>query len=193
MPLAFRSLSHGTIVFGFFNIKTDLILLENYFFFAEDFCNTIAKAAINESKYVNFDFLVYEIEDPRQIGDLMGAIHGVRFEGFIGEIYRLFPFPTDQKDFKQDPEGFKNRDLVLSILLRYGAPVKIVFEISPQSETVRIGRYLFSREQFHELLRYVWEGGYPKWLNGKRPGYVALMYQALRDSSNPILRWEPFY
>ncbi|MGD2186296.1 MAG: hypothetical protein PVI71_09215 [Desulfobacterales bacterium] len=32
MPLAFESLSHGSIAFGFFNIETDMLLLENYFY-----------------------------------------------------------------------------------------------------------------------------------------------------------------
>jgi hypothetical protein len=37
MPLAFESLSHGAIAFGFFNIETDFLLLERYFFFADSF------------------------------------------------------------------------------------------------------------------------------------------------------------
>jgi hypothetical protein len=32
MPLAFESISHGTIVFGFFSINADMLLLEQYFF-----------------------------------------------------------------------------------------------------------------------------------------------------------------
>lgn len=31
MPLAFDTLSHGTIAFGFFNIDSDMLLLEQYF------------------------------------------------------------------------------------------------------------------------------------------------------------------
>ena len=38
MPLAFESLNRGTIAFGFFNIDTDLLLLQQYFLFADDFC-----------------------------------------------------------------------------------------------------------------------------------------------------------
>ena len=34
MPLAFESLSHGTVPFGFFNIDSDTLLLDRYFFFA---------------------------------------------------------------------------------------------------------------------------------------------------------------
>jgi hypothetical protein len=33
MPLTFESISHGTIAFGFFNIDSDMLLLEKYFFF----------------------------------------------------------------------------------------------------------------------------------------------------------------
>ncbi len=32
MPLSFRSENHGNIAFGFFNIESDMLLLENYFF-----------------------------------------------------------------------------------------------------------------------------------------------------------------
>jgi len=39
MPLAFDSSSHGKIAFGFFNIETDMLLLENYFIFATQFCS----------------------------------------------------------------------------------------------------------------------------------------------------------
>ncbi len=38
MPLSFRSESHGDIAFGFFNIESDMLLLENFFFFADVFC-----------------------------------------------------------------------------------------------------------------------------------------------------------
>jgi len=45
MPLVFESLSHGKIAFGFFNIKTDMILLEHYFLFARGFCRSLPEAA----------------------------------------------------------------------------------------------------------------------------------------------------
>jgi len=41
MPLAFESLSHGTIAFGFFNIASDMLLLEHYFLFATDFVDLL--------------------------------------------------------------------------------------------------------------------------------------------------------
>jgi hypothetical protein len=41
MPLDFESLSHGTVAFGFFNIESDLLLLERSFFFASEFCELV--------------------------------------------------------------------------------------------------------------------------------------------------------
>jgi hypothetical protein len=43
MPLSFESLSHGTIAFGFFNIETDMLLLEQYFLFADAFCHHLGE------------------------------------------------------------------------------------------------------------------------------------------------------
>ena len=45
MPLAFESLSHGTIAFGFFNIESDMLLMDQYFFFVDDFCSNVEKIA----------------------------------------------------------------------------------------------------------------------------------------------------
>ena len=45
MPLAFESLSHGTVAFGFFNIESDMLLLDRYFFFAGDFCDCVTALA----------------------------------------------------------------------------------------------------------------------------------------------------
>ncbi len=45
MPLAFDSLSHGIVAFGFFNIESDMLILEQYFFFATEFCDYITRIA----------------------------------------------------------------------------------------------------------------------------------------------------
>jgi len=45
MPLASKSLNFGSIALGFFNIESDMLLLERYFFFASDFCETIDELA----------------------------------------------------------------------------------------------------------------------------------------------------
>ena len=96
MPLAFESMNHGTIAFGFFNIDSDMLLLEQYFLFGSEFCQHISNMAENaDEEQLKATWLVYTIEDRRQIGDLMGAIHGIRFSGFIGELYRRYPFPEE--------------------------------------------------------------------------------------------------
>ena len=89
MPLAFESSSHGTIAFGFFNIDSDMLLLEQYFLFGSEFCRYVGDIAenFNDAKYES-RWQVYAIEDRVQIGDLMGAIHGIQYSGFIGEVYR---------------------------------------------------------------------------------------------------------
>ena len=110
MPLEFESISHGPIAFGFFNIETDLILLNHYFLFAEDFCHSvssIAEGQINGTYKASWNIYLFELRE--KIGNLMGAIHGVDHSGFIGEVYRHFPFPKKRTEFKQKPDGFKRR------------------------------------------------------------------------------------
>ena len=48
--------------------------------------------------------------NPGDVGDLMGAIHGIRLVGFIGDTYKRFPFPAARADFKQNPDGYRNRE-----------------------------------------------------------------------------------
>ena len=173
MPLAFESLSHGTIAFGFFNIDSDMLLLDHYFLFGSDFCKHICHMAENfhedgfESRWP-----VYTIEDRSKIGDLMGAIHGIRLTGFIGELYRRYPFPEKPEDFKQDPEGYQNQALVRSIISNYSKQILLPVEVNSRALEIDIGEYKFSRMTFQELIKYVWRGGYPRWRDGIRPDYV---------------------
>jgi len=108
MPLAFKSENHGEIAFGFFNIESDMLLLENYFFFADQFCRWICELAGRNDSAEKHSVVcdgIYYIEKFDDVGDLMGAIHGVRLTGFIGDLYRVFPFPSDPAAFKQNPAG----------------------------------------------------------------------------------------
>ncbi|PKN65616.1 MAG: hypothetical protein CVU57_09805 [Deltaproteobacteria bacterium HGW-Deltaproteobacteria-15] len=183
MPLGFPSLSHGTIAFGFFNIDTDLLLLDHYFIFADHFCSNVARLAREgdqEASEETWD--VYAIENRSEIGDLMGAIHSIRFSGFIGEVYRRFPFPQNQSEFKQKPEGYRNRGLIAEIIGRYGVEVRISIKAARTPSTVQIGEFLFSAGVFQELVQYVWLGGYPRWRDGIRPDYVLDMKQAVEES-----------
>ncbi len=188
MPLSFNSLSHGRISFGFFNIKTDLVMLENYFFFAKDFCElikTVSQQNILNECYSNLN--CYEILFSR-IGDLGSAISGLNYTGFIGEIYKLFPFPKELSQFRQDPEGEKTRQLVLTILEKYSKAKDIVFYLDAIRGLIKIGRFLFNKDQFYSLLNYIWLGGYPRWKENKRPGYLIEMYQAIMECKNPIFK-----
>ena len=110
MPLVFDSISHGTIAFGFFNIESDMLLLNHYFLFASDFCKYVEDIVEwnDEESYVS-TWPIYYIESSEGIGDLMGAIHGIRFSGFIGELYQRYPFPKESDDFKQNPVGFQTQ------------------------------------------------------------------------------------
>lgn len=176
MPLAFESMSHGTIAFGFFNIDSDMILLEQYFLFGSEFCQHISDMAENfaEAKYES-RWPVYTIEDRSKIGDLMGAIHGIHHSGFIGELYRKFPFPKQTGAFKQKPEGYRNQALVQNIISVYAGRIHIPVTIDKGAWEIDIGEYKFSRNVFLELIKYVWRGGYPRWKDEIRPHCVAEM------------------
>jgi len=176
MPLAFDSLSHGTIAFGFFNIESDMLLCDRYFLFADDFCRYVGDMAGSAGDPVyKASWTVQVIEAAAEIGDLMGAIHGVRFTGFIGELYRRFPFPRLPEEFKQNPEGAQTQSLVTEIISRYGKAQEIVVAADQKTMQVELGAYRFSHIQFQELLKYVWRGGYPRWKNEVRPAYVLNM------------------
>ncbi len=108
MPLAFHSLSHGEIVFGFFNIETDLLILDTYFIFASDFCSHVAALAEGQvGKRLQTEWEVYALRE-EEIGNLTGAVHGMDLRGFMGDVYRTFPFHGDMKAFLQNPEGCKD-------------------------------------------------------------------------------------
>ncbi len=186
MPLAFQSANKGEIVFGFFNIETDMLLLENYFFYASDFCKTIVEFA-NCAIPANFnkEFKGYVIKERKKIGDLIGAIHGVKFVGFIGEVYKKFPFPDNIGSFKQSPEGYKNRKVIHEIITKYGEICSIKLKI--EGEFILFEYYKFTKEQFFELINYVWLGGYPRWKNDKKPSYVNEMVEEIKLSKNDFL------
>ena len=173
MPLAFESISHGTIAFGFFNIDSDMLLLERYFLFGSEFCQHIIDMAENtDEEQLKSNWSVYTIEDRAQIGDLMGAIHGTRFTGFIGELYRRYPFPQEPEAFKQKPEGHLNQAVVREMISGYAGQRLLPVEANHRALEVDIGEYKFSRKTFQEFITYVWRGGYPRWRDDIRPDYV---------------------
>jgi len=188
MPLSFRSENYGNIAFGFFNIESDMLLLEDHFFFADRFCQWMGDlAAEKDIETIKFEQRVHVIENPDDIGDLMGAIHGVRFTGFIGKLYQLFPFPDDPKDFRQNPEGGNTQKIVEQEIKPFSITrdMSIVFH---SDNRVQIGPYEFSLPVFHELIRYVWRGGYPRWKNGIRPSCVMDMKKRIDKNSNSFFK-----
>jgi hypothetical protein len=129
---------------------------------------------------------IYYIADPEDIGDLMGAIHAIRYTGFIGEIYRRFPFPSDPEEFRQKPEGVKNRDIVEAIIKKYAELCPITLSLHEKTGEIMIGVYTFNKASFHKLLNYVWLGGMPRWKEEIRPDYVSAMREQVERSENRI-------
>ena len=105
----------------------------------------------------------------------MGAIHEVRFTGFIGELYQHFPFPAEPVKFKQNPDGAQTQSQVSKIISKYAQDKTIELTVDNEKMEMTIGSYHFNRNQFQQLLKYVWRGGYPRWKNEIRPAYVTAM------------------
>ena len=189
MPLAFQSLSHGEIAFGFFNIDSDMLLLEQYFMFGSEFCQYVGELAENfkEAEYES-RWQVYAIEDRAQIGDLTGAIYGIHHSGFIGELYRKFPFPKEAGQFKQKPEGSRTQTLVRDMISVYARRIHIPVTIAERASEIDIGEYKFSRNVFLELIKYVWRGGYPRWKDEIRPRYVEEMKFKIERHHQPLFK-----
>jgi hypothetical protein len=123
-----------------------------------------------------------------EIGDLMGAIHGVRHIGFIGEVYKRFPFPKREDEFKQKPQGFQTRLWTISLLERWAMSRNVPVGVDKENKTVSIGEYLFTKEVFHDLIEYVWLGGYPRWEDDIRPTYVTEMKTRLEKATGWLMQ-----
>ncbi|RPI72380.1 MAG: hypothetical protein EHM45_22320 [Desulfobacteraceae bacterium] len=188
MPLAFPSHSHGTIAFGFFNIETDLLLLERLFFFADRFCQAIIDLS-REKGESQCEVLLdgFTIHDRFRIGNLHGAIQGVDLSGFIGATYEKFPFPRDPEGFKQKPYGSKNQKDIQDLILTYGEQIKIRLWWDKVAGQVSVGEFVFDRKAFAMLIAYVDQGGYPKWQDEIRPDYVQKMLNKLRETFSPLM------
>ena len=62
----------GGLPLAFFNIDTDMLLLEHYFLFAKEFSNYISEMAKGKAKGSNIMiWKVYHIEKRTAIGNLM--------------------------------------------------------------------------------------------------------------------------
>ena len=166
-----RIISHGRSAFGFFNIETD--------------CSSIFLAE-NDKETYEAPWEVYPIEKGAEIGNLMGAIHGIDHRGFIGEVYTLFPFPAKREAFKQNPEGFKNRAIIEKMIQKYAKRTNISFFVDQKNDKISIGQYVFSKTAFQELIKYIWVGGFPRWKDEIRPEYVMAMKKKIEQSKRPL-------
>jgi hypothetical protein len=101
-------------------------------------------------------------------------------------LYRRFPFPQQDENFKQKPEGFQTQSLVSEIIAKYAQHREISVTTSPEGDEIEIGVYRFNRVQFQELIKYVWRGGYPRWKDEIRPGYVRVMKDTLLQNCKGI-------
>ena len=181
MPIAFSSISHGKIPIGFFNIETDMMLMDHYFFFSTDFCEWVIEW-IDAQEISRDERRVYVIPEARMIGDLAGAIYGFEYTGFIGEVYKLFPFPESRSGFKQKPYGTQNREAVEKAIQPLAESRKIPIVFSRDVHTVGFGDYVFSGAVFNDILRYIEAGGMPRWLDERPPDYVVRMTARLMET-----------
>jgi len=187
MPLAFDTTNLGTVAFGYFNIDTDLLLLDNQLFFTNAFTTAVDAIAGSEPGEPAEQIVEgWMIDDPRDMGSVMGAIHGADLSGLIGEVYRHFAFPPRPDDFWQRAEGENNRPVVEPMLARWARAVDIPVQVAADASRATVGRTEFDAVWFRELVAYVWRGGYPRWLNGRRPPSVEAMRAAIERSHHPL-------
>jgi hypothetical protein len=187
MPLAFATLNRGYIPFGFFNVRTHMVLLAEYFAFADEACTWIEHLAERPGS-VERAHPAWRIASPADMGDLHGAMAGTDLSGFIGAVYRVHPFPEHREDFHQDPEGHRTRESVEEVVQRFADPVELSIVPSESAGTVDVGGYVFDAPGFGDLVRYLWRGGLPRWTDDVQPEYVRRMMAAVRASPSWLFR-----
>jgi hypothetical protein len=176
LPLTFKSINQGRVAFGFFNIESDMLLLEHYFFFAADFCDLVNDLAHkNAGAEFATTWSVFKIERRCDVGDLMGAISGERHLGFIGDTYLRYPFPRRPEDFKQNPTGNSKQIEFAEMIVPYATRIDIPIVVSREENAIVLGDYQFAAWSFCALVSYVWRGGYPHWKGDSGPEYVTWM------------------
>jgi hypothetical protein len=146
-------------------------LLERHVFFATDFC----RAVLALCRDVRTQMPGWHVHD---MGDLHGAIAGCDLAGLIGATYARWPFPEDPEGFRQKPEGHENRGEVETMLGRFAQSTSLELDREPDWSRVAVGRVSFDGPGFAALVAYVDRGGYPRWRDDERPGYVVEMVES---------------
>lgn len=75
----------------------------------------------------------YEIADITDVGNLMGAIQGTDLSGFVGNVYRLFPFPQSVEEFKHKPYGAGRRATVKDLIGHWARRTRVPVTTEPGS------------------------------------------------------------
>ncbi len=193
MPLAFHSVDHGVVAFGFFNIDTDLLLLERTLLWADDFTAAVGALAAGDGGSAGSVALPAHVVPPgRALGHVMGAIHGLDRSGLIGAVYDRFPFPADPAAFHQRPEVAGHRPVVAGLLAQWAEPVDAVLAWDPAARVATVAGVGFDAGWFRDLVAYVWRGGYPRWLDERRPPCVMEMRRAIEASRHPLFLDQPW-
>ncbi len=184
MPLAFDSLNHGSVAFGFFHIETQMLILETRLFWAREFCGLMRRLA-RDGRPGRGEALPGWVVESSSLGDLHGAIAGTRLHGFFGALYRRWPFPDSPEAFRQQPVGLAPPDEVEAELLRWGRARDLAVGFG--RDGLDLDGVRFSPAQASALVDYVWRGGMPGWAGGRRPGYVLEMANDLAERPSPLL------
>lgn len=188
MPLGFNSLNHGVIAFGFFNIETDLLLMQNRVFWCRDFCALFTDLGATEAhKIFQARLPAWIIQNQEDLGDLHGSIAGRTHYGLIGELYRRWPFPSDPAGFRQKPAGAATKAEVLEILERFGQQAELEIRAEASQDLCDLGGISFNGDGTRALANYVWRGGMPGWQDGQRPDYLWEAAADWRGAVNPLL------
>ena len=118
----------------------------------------------------------------------MGAIHGVRHTGFIGDTYLKYPFPPSQEDFRQNPKSSNTQAEFRQMIEKYAVKKTIPFRTDNGSGEISIGDFVFDLPGFGELIEYVIVGGMPRYRDEIKPGYVTEMIEKIRNSPSLFFR-----
>ena len=89
--------------------------------------------------------------------------------GFIGEVYRQFPFSDGPRRFQTKPEGFPDPFAPGTILTDYGQAEEIPVRFRRKENEVAIGEYRFDQENFQELIFYMGKAAIPNGVTDANP------------------------
>lgn len=183
MPLAFDTLSHGSVAVGFCNVETDLLVLHHYVVFASDFCRWLVAWGTGPDSFTEKRPL-WVVDNATAWGDLHAAIAGVESGGLMGALYGRWPFPSDPRDFRQKRNGYENRSQAEALLQPFARHAVVTLTVDRAGQVVAIGPCRFAAAAFRRVVSYLWRGGMPTWDSGGRPAYVEALGETVGRSGH---------